>query len=252
VLKVKKILVSQPKPEGTKSPYFDIAEKYNVQVEFRPFIKVLPIDAREFFPQKINIKNYSSVVFTSRTGIDHFFRLTKEMKVKLSDEVKYFCLTDAFAYYIQKYTQYRKRKVFHPQSGKLHDFIKLIIEHGEESFLFVLPDGNNDEIINLLNNTDLKYGVAKMYRSVSNDFTANEAFDYDMILFFSPHGIGSLLKNFPNFEQGEICIGCLGTAAAQAIKDSGFRVDMEVPNPKFSSITLALDDFLKQNHKGRR
>jgi uroporphyrinogen-III synthase len=249
VLRIKKILISQPKPENGKSPYYDIAEKYNLKVDFRPFIKVEPIFATEFRLQKVNILDYTAVVFTSRAGADHFFRLCAEMRLKLSEDVKYFCISETVGFYLQKYVQFRKRKIFSGTTGKLTDMFKLIGKHSDGNFLFVLPENNNDEILAMLQKVDFKHQTATMYRTVSNDFAQNEPCDYDMLLFFSPQGIVSLLKNFPNFSQGETYIGCLGAAAAQAIRDAGFRVDLEVPNPAFSSLSMALDDFVKQNQK---
>jgi uroporphyrinogen-III synthase len=248
VLKIKNILVSQPKPEDGKSPYYDVAEKYNVKIEFRPFIKVETVSTREFRNQRINIPDYSAVVFTSRTGIDNFFALSKEMRVPRNEEIKYFCISEAVAFYLQKHINFRKRRVFYG-NGKLADMISIISKHETEIFLFVLPENNNEEIFEHLKTLNVAHQTAIVYRVVSNDFTENENFDYDMIIFFSPQGIVALQKNFPNFVQGEIAIGCLGASAAQAVKDAGFRVDLEVPNPQFSSMTSALDHFLKQNRK---
>jgi uroporphyrinogen-III synthase len=248
VLKIKKILISQPKPEDGKSPYYDIAEKYNVKIDFRPFIKVETVSAKEFRNQRINVPDYSAVVFTSRTGIDNFFTLCKEMRLFVNEDAKYFCVSEAVAFYLQKHIQFRKRRVFYG-AGKLADMLSIISKHETEKFLFVLPENNNEEILDFLKNAVFEYKTAIVYRVVSNNFTDNEPFDYDMMIFFSPQGVASLLKNFPNFQQGEIYIGCLGTAATQAAKEAGWRVDLEVPTPKFSSMTTALDDFMKQHRK---
>ena len=248
MLKIKKILISQPKPETGKSPYFDIAEKYNVKIEFRPFIKVEAISAKEFRNQKLDINNFTAVVFTSRAGIDNYFALAKEVRIPKSDEVKYFCISEAVAFYLQKHINFRKRKVFYG-AGKLADMFAVINKNPEEKFFFVLPENNNEEIFEFLKDAKVEYQTAIVYRTVSNDFTEDEPFDYDMLIFFSPQGINSLQKNFPDFEQGEICIGALGASTAQSIRDAGFRVDLEVPNPNFSSMSVALDDFLKQNRK---
>jgi len=249
MLKIKKILISQPKPETGKSPYFDIAEKYNVKVDFRPFIKVETISAKEFRNQRVDINNFTAVVFTSRTGIDNYFALAKEARIPKNDEIKYFCISEAVAFYLQKHINFRKRKVFYGTTGKLADMFSVINKNPEEKFLFVLPENNNEEIFDFLKNVKVEYQTAIVYRSVSNDFTEDEPFDYDMLIFFSPQGILSLQKNFPDFEQGELCIGALGASTAQSIKDAGFRVDLEVPTPNFSSMSAALDDFIKQNRK---
>ncbi len=251
-MKVKRILVSQPKPESGKSPYYDIAEKYKIKVDLRPFIRVDGISSKEFRTQKVAISDRTAIVFTSRIGIDHYFRLCKEMRIGISDDTKYFCTGETVANYLQKYINYRKRKVFYGATGALSDMFTVISKHAAEKFLFVLPESNNEDILDMLEKRNLAdYSVAMMYRSVSNDFTKEEPFDYDMLLFFSPQGVAALMKNFPDFDQGEIVIGCLGAATAQSVKDAGLRLDIEVPSPKYSSLSVAVDDFLKENHKRR-
>jgi len=252
MLKIKKILISQPKPETGKSPYFDIAEKYNVKVDFRPFIKVETISAKDFRAQRVDINDFSAVVFTSRAAIDSYFALAKEVRIPKKEDIKYFCTSEAVAFYLQKHINFRKRKVFYGATGKLVDMFVVISRNPEEKYLFVLPENNNEEIFEFLKDANVEYQKAIVYRSVSNDFTEDEPFDYDMLIFFSPQGINSLLKNFPDFEQGELCIGALGASTAQSIKDAGFRVDLEVPNPNFSSMSVALDDFIKQNRKNAK
>lgn len=246
---IKKILVSQPKPTSEKSPYYNIEAKYGVELVFRPFIKVEGLTAKEFRKQKVSILDYTAVVFTSRNAIDHFFKLCKELRVTVPDTMKYFCITETIAHYIQKYAQYRKRKVFYGNTGKLNDVIPAMVKHKTEKFLVPLSDVHNDEIANLLDEKKLTHKEVIMYRTVSNDFTPNEAFDYDMLIFFSPSGINSLLKNFPNFQQNDIAIGTFGPATAQAVKNAGLRLDMEAPTPQFPSITSALDDFVKNHCK---
>lgn len=251
-MKIKKILVSQPKPESEKSPYYDLAKKYGVTIDFRPFIKVEPISSVEFRQQKINISDYSAVTFTSRTGIDHFFRMCKELRITVADDLKYFCISESVAFYLQKYIQFRKRKVFYGISGKLPELISVMSKHETENFLIVLSDTHNEEIINLLTSNNVKFDVGVMYRTVSNDFTNKEEFNYDMLLFFSPQGVASLMKNFSNFQQGEIQIGCFGTTTAQAVRDAGLRLDLSVPTPECSSMALALNEFIKENHKAAK
>ncbi len=251
-MKIKKILVSQPKPESEKSPYYDLAKKYGVTIDFRPFIKVEPISSVEFRQQKINISDYSAVTFTSRTGIDHFFRMCKELRITVTDDLKYFCISESVAFYLQKYIQFRKRKVFYGTSGKLPELVSVMSKHETENFLIVLSDTHNEEIINLLTSNNVKFDVGLMYRTVSNDFTNKEEFNYDMLLFFSPQGVASLMKNFPNFQQGEIQIGCFGTTTAQAVRDAGLRLDLSVPTLGCSSMALALNEFIKENHKAAK
>jgi len=246
---IKKILVSQPRPTSEKSPYFDIATKYNVELVFRPFIKVEGISSREFRAQKVNILNYTAIVFTSRHAIDHFFTLAKEMRVNIPEDMKYFCVTETIALYIQKYVQYRKRKVFFGNTGRVDDLIPTMIKHKSEKYLVPMSDVHNDSLSQLLDSKKLTHTECVMYRTVSNDFTQEEidTFDYDMLIFFSPSGIEALTKNFPNFEQGKIAIGTFGPATARAVRDAGLRLDLEAPNDKFPSMTGALQNYLQEN-----
>lgn len=245
---IKKILVSQPKPTSEKSPYFEIASKYGVEVVFRPFIKIEGLSAKEFRQQKVSILDYTAVVFTSRNAIDHFFLLCKELRVTIPEDMKYFCITETIALYIQKYVQYRKRKVFFGSTGKVDDLLPSMVKHKTEKYLVPLSDVHNDEITNLLDSKKLIHKEVVMYRTVSNDFKSDEKFDYDMLIFFSPSGIQALLKNFPDFEQKEIAIGTFGPATAQAAKDAGLRLDMEAPTSQYPSIAAALDDFVKKHN----
>ena len=248
-MKIKKILVSQPKPTTEKSPYYDIAQKYGVEVVFRPFIKVEGLSSKEFRQQKISILDYTAIIFTSRTAIDHFFTLCKSLRVTIPDTMKYFCTTENVSLYLQKYIVYRKRKIHHgTKSNKIEDLIPLLAKYNEK-YLFPVSDVHKDEETTLLEQHKINCTNAIMYRTVSNDFTPEEAFDYDMLVFFSPAGIASLLKNFPNFEQGDINIACFGPTTAKAAKEAGLRLDIEAPTPEMPSITGALDLYLKQNCK---
>ena len=248
-MKIKKILVSQPKPSSDKSPYFDIAARHGVEMVFRPFIKVEGLSAREFRQQKINITDFSAVIFTARTAIDHFFRLCEEMRLTIPDTMKYFCTTESIALYLQKYIVYRKRKISHGETGKLADMLPSLTKHNKETFLYAVSDVHkNDTNAEMLDKAKINYTKAVMYRTVSNDFTPDEPFDYDMLLFFSPAGIDSLLKNFPEFQQGDIQVGCFGASTAKAIEEAGLRLDLSAPSPKAPSITAALDLFLKEKN----
>ena len=243
---IKKILVSQPQPTSPKSPYYDLAARHNVEVVFHPFIKVEGLSAKEFRQQHINVLDYTAIVFTSRHAIDNFFNLCKEMRVTIPEDMKYFCITETVALYIQKYVQYRKRKVFFGATGKFEDVMPSMVKHKAERYLVPLSDVHTDEIAKLLDSKNLTHTECVMYRTVSNDFGADEAFDYDLLVFFSPSGISSLKKNFPDFQQGDIAIATLGPATAKAVKDAGLRVDVEAPSPKYPSITAAIDDYIKQ------
>jgi uroporphyrinogen-III synthase len=249
-LKIKKILVSQPKPASEKSPYYDIVRKYNVAIDFRPFIKVESLSAKEFRQQRIVISDYTAVIFTSRHAIDHFFHLCEELRVAVPETMKYFCTTEAISLYIQKYVQYRKRKVFFGKQGKIEDLMTVIGKHKNEKYLIPMADVHTDEVANLL--TKAKVAVhqeAVMYRTVSNDIPKDEAFDYDMLIFFSPSGVASLLKNFPDYQQGEQQIACFGTTTAQAVRDAGLRLDLEAPSVQAPSMTAALELYLKEHNK---
>lgn len=247
-MKIQKILVSQPKPSSDKSPYYDIAKSHGVEIVFRPFIKVEGLSSKEFRQQKINISDFTAIIFTARTAIDHFFRLCEEMRITIPDTLKYFCTTEAIALYLQKYIVYRKRKIFHGTTGHLNGLLPSLLKHNGEKYLYIISDVHKDNV-NILDENHINYTRAVMYRTVSNDFTPDEKFDYDMLLFFSPQGIESLIKNFPDFSQGDLHIGCFGAATAKAVKDAGLRLDMEAPTEKAPSVTAALDLYLKENNK---
>ena len=243
---IKKILVSQPKPTSEKSPYYDIANRFEVELVFRPFIKVEGMSAREFRTQKVNILDYTAIVFTSRHAIDHFFTLAKELRVTIPEEMKYFCVTETIALYIQKYVQYRKRKVFFGTTGRVDDLLPTMIKHKSEKYLVPMSDVHNDSLTRLLDSKKLQHKEVVMYKTVSNDFTEEEikTFDYDMLVFFSPSGIESLTKNFPDFNQGDIAIATFGPATAKAVREAGLRLDLEAPTEKYPSMTGALQHYL--------
>ena len=245
---IKKILVSQPKPSSEKSPYYDIMRKHNVEVVFRPFIKVESLTPREFRAQRINILDHTAIIFTSRHALDNFFLLCQEMRVEIPESIKYFCITETISHYIQKYVQYRKRKVFYGDSGKIADLMPLIQKHKNEKYFIPQSDVHSNELTDMLDAKGISYSCGVMYRTVSNDFSTEEDFDYDMLVFFSPSGIQSLLKNFPNYTQGETVIATFGPATAKSVEDAGLRLDLQAPTPEFPSITAALDAYLKQHN----
>ena len=248
-MKIKKVLISQPKPASEKSPYFDIAEKYGVKIDFRPFIKVESLSAKEFRQQKVSILDHTAIVFTSRHAIDHFFTLCVDLRVTIPETMKYFCTSEAIALYIQKYVQYRKRKVFFGATGKFDDLLPLIVKHNTEKYFIPMSDVHNEVIHDLLDKNKIQHTEAVMYRTVSNDFKEGEDTDYDMLVFFSPAGIQSLIKNFPNFEQKEIAIGSFGPTTAKAVKDAGLRLDLEAPSADAPSMPAALDKFISECNK---
>lgn len=248
-MKIKKVLVSQPKPASEKSPYYDIAQKYGVKIDFRPFIKVESLSAKEFRQQKVTILDHTAVIFTSRHAIDHFFYLCSELRVTVPESMKYFCVTETVALYIQKYVQYRKRKIFFGATGKIEDLLPSILKHKTEKYLVPMSDVHTDDLSNLLIKNNIDHTESVMYRTVSNDFTEGEEFDYDMLVFFSPAGVSSLQKNFPDFDQKEIRIGTFGSTTAQAVRDAGLRLDLEAPTVQAPSMTAALEIFIKENNK---
>lgn len=245
---IKRILVSQPKPSSDKSPYYDLAEKYGVELVFRPFIKVEGLNAREFRQQKISLPDFTAVIFTARTAIDHFFRLAEELRYTIPDTLKYFCTSESIALYLQKYIIYRKRKIFYCDNGKIADLVPLLAKHNKEKYLYVISDVHKEDL-SILDKSKINYTKAIMYRTVSNDFAPDEPLDYDVLLFFSPAGINSLKKNFPDFDQTKVAIGTFGPTTAKAVHDAGLRLDFEAPTPQTPSMPAALDLYLKE-HKG--
>lgn len=245
---MKKILISQPKPSSDKSPYYDIEKDYGVSCVFRPFFKVEGLTANEFRQQKINILDYTAVVFTSRHAIDNFFKLAKEMRITIPEDMKYFFVLENISLYIQKYVQYRKRKVFFCNTGKMNDLVPLMVRHKTEKYLIPMSDVHNDDVKNLLNEKKLNHTECVMYRTVSNDFTEEEkkTLDYDMLVFFSPTGVKALRKNFPDFQQGDVKIGAFGPATAKTVEEEGWRLDLQAPTKECPSMTSALKAYLKK------
>jgi len=246
-LKIKKILVSQPEPNNSKSPYHELAKKYNLKIDFKPFIKVEGITSKDFRQQKINILDFSAVVFTSKTGIDHFFRICNELRITVPDSMKYFCITENVAFYLQKYIVYRKRKIFHGKA-KFQDLIDIIIKHRDDNFFVPLSEPHNAEIPELLDKNNISYTIGTLYRTISSRFSTKD-FDYDIIVFYSPSGIKSLKENFPDFKQGDVKIAAFGPTTACAVESEGLRLDINAPNPKAPSMTMAIDEFLKEYNK---
>ena len=245
---IKKILISQPEPSSEKSPYFDIAKDFGVELVFRPFIKVEGLSPKEFRQQKIGLLDFTAVVFTSRHAIDNYFKLAKEMRITIPEDMKYFCVTETIALYIQKYVQYRKRKVFFGATGKVDDLVPTMVKHKTEKYLVPLSSVHNDVIRDLLDSKKLMHTECVMYRTVSNDFSDEEkaAFDYDMLIFSSPTGVKALGENFPDFKQNDIKIGTFGPATAKEVKAQGLRLDLEAPSKEYPSMTSALRAYLKK------
>lgn len=228
-LKIRKVLVSQPEPNNPKSPYFELAKKYNLKIDFKQFIQIEGIPAKDFRQQKINLADFTAIIFTSKTSIDHYFRICEEMRIVVPDTMKYFCITENVAFYLQKYIVYRKRKIFHGKAN-FEDLIDVIIKHKEENFFVPLSDPHKSDIPDLLKNHKIRHTIGTMYRTISRDFDTKEL-DYDLLVFFSPSGIKSLKENFPSFIQGEVKIAAFGptTAEASPMKDSGLTSRLPIP-----------------------
>ena len=242
---IKTILVSQPKPQGDKSPYFDLADKYNIKIDFRSFIHVEGIDAQEFRKQKINLSEHSAVILTSKTAVDHYFRIAEEMRFSVPDSMKYFCISEAIAYYLQKYVAYRKRKIFHGRQT-IVDLVDTLKKHKKENFLLPCTDILRDKIPATLIENSINYTKAILYRTVASDLSDLENVSYDMLVFYSPGGIESLLKNFPDFRQDKTVIAAFGPTTANAIVNNRLRLDLHAPQPNAPSMTGAIENFVKK------
>jgi uroporphyrinogen-III synthase len=249
---VKKILITQPRPETDKSPYFELARKYDIELAFYPFIRLEPIPAKDFRKQKVEISSFSAVVFTSRHAIDHFFRTAEEMKVSVSQDTKYFCITEAVALYLQKFILYRKRKVFYGADGTNKSMFDVINKHKEnERFLYPCSENQQDnEIVGWLKNNNCEFATPFMYRSISNDVkeVLTKA-EFDIICFFTPSGVKSLFDNFPKYKQNGTKIGAFGNNTSRAVEDAGLTLEIKAPQPQAPSMVSALERYLSVNLK---
>ena len=243
--KIKSILVTQAAPTDAKSPYFDIEKKYNIKVDFRSFIEVKGVAYKEFRKQKINILEHTAIIFTSRNAIDHFFRICKEAKIETPTDMKYFCITEQTANYLQKYIVIRKRKVFTGTKTAL-DLLEVIKKHKSENFLFPCSNKRQKDLPDYMGTNDFKITEAVMYETVSSDLSDLENVFYDVLAFYSPSGITSLMENFPGFKQNNTRIAAFGPTTAQAVKDANLILDIQAPMPNAPSMTGALEQYIKQ------
>jgi len=250
-LKIRRILVSQPEPNPGNSPYNDLAVKHNLKIDFRQFIQVEGVPAKDFRKDRIQILDHTAIIFTSRTAIDHFFRISQELRLTIPDSMKYFCISEATAFYLQKYIVYRKRKIFFA-NGKFADLVDVLMKHKDDKFLIPLSDVHKDEIPFLLEKAKISVTEAIMYRTVSADLSDLEDVNYDILVFFTPVGIKSLMQNFPNFEQNETKIATFGPATAQAVRDAGLRLDVEAPIPEAPSMPAALERYISEFNKNNK
>ena len=248
-MKIKNILVSQPQPtDWEKSPYYNIHKSFNVNIDFFKFFRIEGITAKEFRKQKVCILDHTAVIFTSKLAVDHFFRLAKETRTEIPEVMKYFCSSEAITFYLQNYIPFRKRRIFHGKEN-VFDMIDIIKKHGNELFLVPCSDTKKQDIIILLKENNIKHTKATIYKNVSADLSKIDIKHYEMMILFSPAGVKSLLKNYPDFQQGEMLIGAFGPTTAQAIRDAGLILNLEAPTKTAPSMTMALDQFLKANNK---
>ncbi|MBU3011514.1 uroporphyrinogen-III synthase [Polaribacter vadi] len=247
-MKVKTILVSQPAPKTETSPYFDLSDKQKVKIDFRSFIHVEGISVKEVRAEKLDLHNFSAIILTSRNAVDHFFRIAEEMRFKVPDSMKYFCQSEAVAYYLQKYVVYRKRKIYVGNRTFL-ELTKLIKKHKTEKFLLPSSDKLKPLIPTELDKLGITWKRVDLYRTVVSDLSDLENVFYDVLVFFSPSGIESLFKNFPNFKQNETRIAAFGNSTVKAVTEAGLKCDIVAPSPENPSMTMALDKYIKEANK---
>jgi uroporphyrinogen-III synthase len=250
VKKVRSILVTQPKPEGDKSPYFDLARKYNLELEFHPFIRVEGVSGRDFRRQRVDVNDYSAIVFTSRSAVDHFFRIMEEMKVKVSQEMKYCCVTEAVALYLQKFILYRKRKVFFSADGSTQGLLDVIGKHKAEKYVLPASESGKNEINNYLSKHSIPYAEVTLFHTVSNDISpVMKKNAFDMIVFFSPFSVQTLFAHEPKFRQNGMLVGAFGPTTSKAVEEAGLRLDVKAPAPNAPSMVSALEQYLAVSNK---
>lgn len=248
-VKVSSILITQPRPETEKSPYFDLAKKYGIQLDFHPFIRVEGLAGKEFRKQRVDISEYTAIVFTSRYAVDHFFRICEELKVKVSQDMKYFCITEAVALYLQKFILYRKRKVFFSADGSTAGLLEVIGKHKNEKYIVPTSDSGKADVAQYMQKHNIPYAEVTLYRMVSNDITLVMEASYDMIVFFSPFSVQTLFEHYPKYQQKTTMIGAFGPTTSKAVEDSGLRLDIKAPAPNAPSMVSALEIFLGDTKK---
>jgi len=247
-MKVKTILVSQPEPKVDNSPYFDLQQKHKVKIDFRPFIHVEGVNAKEIRLQKIDLNNFSAIILTSKNSVDHFFRVADEMRYKIPEGLKYFCQSEAIAFYLQKYVVYRKRKIYVGQKDFI-DLTPLLKKYKEEKFLLPASDQLNEEAKIILDNLKVNWTQAIFYKTVMSDLTDLSDVYFDILAFFSPTGIKSLFKNFPDFKQNNTRIAVFGSSTQKEALEHGLRVDIMAPTPEAPSMTMAIDKYIAKANK---
>lgn len=249
---IKTILITQPKPESEKSPYFELERKYNVKLDFCPFITVEGLPSKDFRKQKVEIKDFGAVIFNSRNAIDHFFRICNELKIKISPEMKYFCITEAISLYLQKFIIYRKRKIFYGEDGTVNSMLEVIAKHKtKERYIVPVNDICRNEILECLQKNNLEYTEVVLYKTVCADVKEVIGKKHDMIVFFTPGGVKSLFENSPKFNQNGTQIGAFGPITTKAVEDAGLNLQLKAPLPNAPSMVAALDIYLANNQKAK-
>ena len=249
---MKNILVSQPQPTDLeKSPYGALSKKFNIDIDFQKFIKIEGVGTKEFRESRISILNYTAIIFTSRNAVDHFFRLAKDLRVEVPDDMKYFCISESTAFYLQKYVQYRKRKIFHGRQS-FAELVEIIKKHKEEKYLLPCSDIHKSSMTASLDSNNINYCKAIFYKTLASDLSHVKIDNYDMLIFFSPTGIKSLFKNFPKFEQNSTLIAAFGPTTSKAVKDAGLTLNIEAPTKTAPSMTMAIEQFLQKSGNGKK
>ena len=250
-MKVKNILVSQPEPLNEKSPYFTLADKYKLNIKFRPFIQVERVTLKEFRQQRINFLDFNAVILTSRTAVDNYFSISKDLRLNIPTTMRYFCMSESIAYYLQKYIVYRKRRIFYGE-GKIEDLLPAMKKFEKDKYVLPVSDKHKQDISRFLKKNKLNFKKAVLYKTIAADLTDMDLSKFDTLLFFSPSGVKSLTKNFPDFKQDKTLIGVFGPSTIKAVKESGLRLDIKAPLLNAPSMTMALEDFIKKQAKGKK
>lgn len=247
--KVKNILISQPRPLSERNPYMDMEASFGVQCDFQQLIRIEGVNVREFREQHIYLEDYTAIIVSSRLAIDHFFRMCEESRFVVPQSMHYYCISEAVGNYLQKYIQYRKRKVFTAENNRFEDLLPAMQRRPNEKYLMVMSDVHSDDDIKMFAEHKITVKPAIMYRTVASEWPANKPFDYDMIVLFTPSGVAALKKNFPEWEQGDTVIACFGANTLMAVEENGWRADIKAPMPNCPSITTAIKDFLEEQHR---
>lgn len=249
MVKIRNILVSQPEPADLeKSPYGELARNYNLNIDFNKFIKVEGVSGREFRQNRINLLDFSAIIFTSRNSVDHFFRMAQELRVEIPDTMKYFCISESTAFYLQKYVQYRKRKIFHGKQS-FEQLMEIIRKHKEEKYLLPCSDIHKISMTKLLDDAGISYKKAIFYKTLASDLSHIDIASYDMLIFFSPSGVKSLFKNFPKFKQNSTLIAAFGPTTTKAVTEAGLKLDISAPTKTAPSMTMAIEQYIQKENK---